>query len=956
MDVSGLDTWRRAFERLDAILALDGPARARHLEELERSDPELHARVLAVLRGEQVANDSGFLDPSRAADADLPLAAGERVGPYRVERELGAGGTGTVWLARRDDGRFEGEVAIKMLHRHLGGQANRERFRREAMLLGKLAHPGIARILDAGSHEGSTYLVLEYVRGDTIDAWCDGHRSTVAERLQAFIAVCEAVAHAHANLVVHRDIKPSNILVTDDGQVKLLDFGIGKLVDHPGDTDEPGLTHVTGRVLTPDYAAPEQILNEAVNTSADVYSLGVLLYVLLTGARPYTSAGSSIVRIEQAVLNEEPPSLRRAAQAAGEYAAAARATTPAKLARALDGDLEHIVRRAMRKQPAERYASVFEFIDDLRRHLNHEPVRARRGSRLYRVGRFVRRYRIGVAAASAALLLIGGAVASAVWQAQIATREARRATAVKEFLLDIFNSNSERHPEGARARLTTAEELLDIASTRMLAVGAGDPELQVELLGTLASLNDTLERDEQAQALVRRQIEIAVQTFGESDRRLVRPRIELARLLLAVQQYDEVLSTVAEARALLDAGGDRLSIERANLEILEGQVAYLTVDDAEDLTVTRHVTAAVDILQKLPASKEVSEALVSALYMLSKAYAATRHIDQALGAATRGLELAIRVRGPDDILVAMGHQQSSPSLLRLGRLSEAEQHMDEAVRIFTRAVGPEGWYTVLAYLDVGRVKLQQCRYLGAVEAFERMYTARRRAHGDDDRWLLYAQWGLGQALVDAGDFSRAAEFLDRVAERSSGNLQVHTLRARAKLRLLTQRPAEALTDLDLASATAREASGPLSVAVAELQVLRAEALASLHRLPEAKAALAEAAAILDGNTTYNAQRESHAVRLGQVGLLLEENRDREAEVMARAVLASLQSRADRTNVWPLEETAQRRLADALRSGDSRQRCAARDAVVALREPFVFPADPRLLEARRLQRECAAPAT
>ena len=397
--------WRDALQQLDQLLQLPLEERAPILDDLKQSQPQLHSMISSMLEAEARAESAGFLE-TRPSPPTASLHPGAQLGPYRIQSQIGAGGMGEVWLASRDDGLYQGEVAIKTLLPHFSGGALRERFLREAQILGSLAHPNIARLLDAGSApDGSVYLVLEYVRGICIDTWCDEQKLTVEARLRLFLDVCAAVAQAHANLVVHRDIKPPNILVTPEGQVKLLDFGVAKLLEADASPERSDLTRMTGRVFTPEYAAPEQILGEPITTASDVYSLGVLLHVLLTGARPYGRTNNP-VEIEHAVLHTEPARASQSAAANTEATAVARGTTPARLARALAGDLDNILARAMHKLPTERYPSVLAFADDLRRHLEHKPILARPESVAARTRKFMRRHRFGVAASLLVVLAI----------------------------------------------------------------------------------------------------------------------------------------------------------------------------------------------------------------------------------------------------------------------------------------------------------------------------------------------------------------------------------------------------------------------------------------------------------------------------------------------------------------------------------------------------------------------
>jgi len=417
---------------LKQALELDQAERETWLTHLRRDQPAHAAELEALLAEEARLDAAGFLgeDGGDGPGPRAPGLEGRRLGAYTLERPLGQGGMGTVWLARRSDGRYEGQVAVKLLNLALLDPVGSERFRREGTLLARLSHPNIARLLDAGvTGGGQPFLVLEYVEGTRIDRYCDDHRLGPEARLRLFLDVLGAVSHAHANLIVHRDLKPSNILVVQGGPVKLLDFGIGKrLEDGTAESAAVTLSDVGGRALTPEYAAPEQIAGGTVTTATDVYSLGVLLYLLLAGRHPTGEGSRTAAEHLQGVLQIEAPRL-----SAAVTGAEARGGTAERLRRLYRGDLDNIVARALKKRPEERYASVAALADDVQRHLSHEPVAARPDSLAYRAGKFVRRNRLAVGlAAMAGLTLVGGLVGT-IAQAQRADRAARAAEGERDF-------------------------------------------------------------------------------------------------------------------------------------------------------------------------------------------------------------------------------------------------------------------------------------------------------------------------------------------------------------------------------------------------------------------------------------------------------------------------------------------------------------------------------------------
>ena len=432
-DVKAMDMarWVRLSPLLDEILDCDDVARAQRLAALRSDDPAL-ADEIDVLLGRLADNDrDAFLErPPLLREASM---VGQTVGAYTVERELGQGGMGSVWLARRTDGRFEGHVAIKFLNAGLMARGGSERFAREGSILARLAHPNIARLLDAGLAGGGTrpYLVLEFIDGVPIDRHCDDKALDLQARVRLFLDVLAAVTHAHNRLILHRDLKPSNILVTAAGEVKLLDFGIAKLLDDATATGAATeITQAAGRAFTLQYAAPEQLQGGDVTTATDVYALGVLLYVLLGGAHPTGDGTTAPLEQMRAVVEIEPRRLSDAVRRRSIDGPAA-----ARLARALRGDLDNIVARALKKSPAERYANASLLADDLRRYLNDEPVAARPDAKAYVLAKFVRRHRLGVAAGAVVATALTVGIGVALVEANEAKRQRVQAEGLIEFML-----------------------------------------------------------------------------------------------------------------------------------------------------------------------------------------------------------------------------------------------------------------------------------------------------------------------------------------------------------------------------------------------------------------------------------------------------------------------------------------------------------------------------------------
>jgi len=473
------DRWQRLSPLLDAMFELDAETRARSLALLREEDPQLAEDLAALIALEAERDD--FL--SQPLVAPLPgMRSGVLVGPYRLDRMLGEGGMGQVWLATRADGLYERRVALKLLRAGLADPKLRVRFTRERQILARLEHPHIARLLDAGiSEDSQPYLALEYVDGEPITDWCRSHALSLDARLRLFLQTCEAVSHAHANLIVHRDLKPSNIMVTPLDEVRLLDFGIAKLLDL-GEL-APDQTRTGLRMaFTLHYAAPEQIRGEPVTTMTDVYSLGVVLYELLTDAGPYRLKRQSDAEWEEAILGVDPlrPSqalLRSEVESDDPHALRRRA-------RALAGDLDNIVLKAMGKRPEQRYPSVEALALDLQRYREGKPVQARPQSMRYRARKYVHRHRWALATAMLVTVVLCVALGVVAWQARQAVQEASRAQALQDFVVGLFAHAGDSSSDG---RLDV-RQLLDAATQRGANELARQPAARAELFGVIARL------------------------------------------------------------------------------------------------------------------------------------------------------------------------------------------------------------------------------------------------------------------------------------------------------------------------------------------------------------------------------------------------------------------------------------------------------------------------------------
>ncbi|MEO8659410.1 MAG: serine/threonine-protein kinase [Bryobacteraceae bacterium] len=689
------ESWSEVNRLLDEALDLPPEARGHWLSELSAEHGPLKPLLRRLLDRAAKVAANGFLE-------DLPLleqvAAGDTVGPWRMVRPLGEGGMASVWLAERADGLLGRPAALKLPHEAPRRFGLAERIHRERKILATLNHPNIASLLDAGvTPSGQTYLALEYVEGEHIDEYCRTRHLDIRSRLALFLQVTGAVAHAHARLVVHRDLKPSNILVTAEGQVRLLDFGIAKILDD-GESRETEITRNAGRALTLDYASPEQITGTPVTVASDVYSLGVVLYELLAGARPHRRRHGTRGGLEEAILtvDPDPPS----ALAAGKT-----------LVRALRGDLDTIILKSLKKRPEDRYPSVDALAEDIQRYLDHHPVRAQRDSASYRLSKFVRRNRVSMTAASVILFLLVAGAALVTWQAREAFAQQKRAETAKRFLISILIDS---HSYWAGKPLT-ALDLLKRSQTRIQGLPNMDPETRVEMMNLLGASLLSLEDTQGAEAALAR---------VASDMRQIRashPQVLRARML----------------RAWVHIFRGRTAEARAELGPLLHDMKEAPQTLPEDLAAAVRATSevALDAGNAEEAEASAGEALriavtrlganhnqaVLAQVMLSRAQVAG-------GKITVGLETArqARRRGLD----AYGGQPDHPNVLKariaLGEAMAAAgdpkggiTEIESVVRSATELFGPQSRTAGQALRSLSRLELEAGHIQSALQAIVR---------------------------------------------------------------------------------------------------------------------------------------------------------------------------------------------------------------------------------------------
>ncbi|TVP53881.1 MAG: serine/threonine protein kinase [Gemmatimonadales bacterium] len=526
------DRWVRIEALFHEALDLDEDQREAFLRDRCGDDDSLYREVASLLTADSQTRGMIGQAVGGAVDAmETEEFVGRSVGPWRIVRRIGHGGMGTVYLAERAQGEFEQRAALKLIRRGMDSEQILDRFRRERQILARLEHPEIARLLDGGlTDDGRPYFAMEFVEGRPIDQYCDEEGLGIGDRLRLFLKVCRAVAYAHRVLVVHRDLKPDNILVTTDGGVRLLDFGIAKVLED--EEGEDTLTRTAFRVMTPGHASPEQVRGEAVGTATDVYSLGLILYQLLSGLKPYEISSRSPLEIERTVCETEVerPStrLRGADPTLAEAAASERGTDPRRLGNRLRGDLDMICLGALRKEPERRYGSVEALADDLSRHLEGLPVTVRPDTLGYRLATMVRRHRTGFAATLAVVLgvsvLTGVYVDRIAQERDLAQEEATKAAEVAGFLQDLFRVSD---PSESRGETVTARELLDDGALRIASELEGQPAVQATMMRVIGEVYHVIGLPERAVAMLEDALEVQRALYGDWHAEVATTRIAL---------------------------------------------------------------------------------------------------------------------------------------------------------------------------------------------------------------------------------------------------------------------------------------------------------------------------------------------------------------------------------------------------------------------------------------------
>lgn len=725
--------WQRLQEIVERALERPADERMALVHEMCGEDGDLERQAAEMLVSYESAGD--FLEDTVQAAAhemleEAQVGVGDRIGPYHVERVLGEGGMGAVYLATRADDQFRKQVAIKVIRTQMALDSELlARFRAERQILANLTHPNIARLLDGGiTTSGRPYLVMEFVDGEPLDRYVQTKSLSVRERILLVRDLCAAVQYAHQNLIVHRDIKPANVLVSSDGVPMLVDFGIAKVLN-PEVTGQTAIfTRAAERLMTPEYASPEQIRGEMITTATDVYALGVLLYEILAGDRPFNIANLTAAQVERLICETavEPPSTIRGR--------AGRSIEP------ISEELDKIVLNAMHKEPARRYASASELSEDLRRYLEGLPVMAKPDSWRYRAAKFVRRHRIGVAAAVLFVLTIAALSTGLAIAARRARREARTSEQVANFLISLFKNS---RPDEAQGRALTARDILDRGAERIDRELSSEPMVQSRLLDTLGTVYFTLGAFDRAEPLVKRAVDLRTRLLGkdsldtaESIHMLGQLAWQRGDLPRAADLYRQSLETFRQK-----AGENSLDtatiIANLGLVLTEmGDFAEAANDEREAIAVKSKIAGpesrstlsskhnleyvlaeAGNYVEAEPLAREVLEARVRTLgpdnpdvgyslnnlaFLLWK----TSRYDEALKYAHKTIDLRIKLFGQNHPDVGQAYGLLALILADLARWDEAKEFAGKSLEIRARLQGPMSLGAAFSHDVVGIVALR----------------------------------------------------------------------------------------------------------------------------------------------------------------------------------------------------------------------------------------------------------
>ena len=809
--------WNRIETIIDTALTLNGVERTAYITNACNKDNRFIKEVYSILRSIEEAEKSGFLerafndnreflkelsDRPKKTDDVYQQHIVRRIGPFEITEFVGSGGMGTVFRAVRKDGQFSQEVAVKLLQEDLRQEESIRRFRLEQEILANLNHPNIARLYDGGmTDDGIPYLVMEFIDGVPVSQYCNENWLTLDERLILFNDICAAVQYAHANLVVHRDLKAQNIYVTPEGMVKILDFGIAKLLDS-GLTERTLLLTLPGQKFwTPHYAAPEQVTGEPVTTATDIYALGVLLHKLLTDTYPLDLEGKSLSEIEQIIKQIQPssPSKSFSSQSSEKKSALYRKANASEIIKKLQGDIDAIVLKAIRKEPEYRYASVSQFVEDIERYESGLPLVAQKGTLKYRTAKFLRRHKTGLIATTLLIVILAGF--GALYAVQVteernrAQLEADKASQVVDFLLSLFEASD---PGEADGELITARELLEHGMERIQSL-EDQPEVQAQMLDVIGRVYRTLGQYYKAQPLLEQALTKRQQLFGEEHPEVAETMNHLGRVLMSQGDFESAEQLFRNALAIQRIQPDQKQADIAQTLNNLGMVLSDMSDyaDAEEifreslairqsLFGNEHPDVAstmnnLGLLLMEMGDYDQAEAMHRQTLAMRRRLLGNDHLD--ITYSLNNLALVLHVRdeyeaaepfyrelleldrkllGEEHPEVAMDMNNLAGLLVDMGRFDEGEKLHKQTLAIRQKLLNGNHPHIAQSLNNLASLLVKQNEYAGAKPLYRNALSIRRDVFGDEHPLVANVMSNLGYVLMEQGELD-SAEYLQQEA-------------------------------------------------------------------------------------------------------------------------------------------------------------------------------------------------
>jgi serine/threonine protein kinase len=880
------DTWRRLSSILDEVLDLSPEEVPGALDRLCGGESPIREQILAILATD--AKAEGYLtrtarramleDAARGVEGEFATLEGRLFGPWKLGREIGRGGMGVVYLGERADGAFEQRVAIKVLGRDVGDSDRLARFRQERQILARLEHPNIARLVDGGvTDDGFWWFAMEHVVGSPITSWCEARKLEPTRVIELFQQACHAVQYAHRNLVIHRDLKPGNILVSEAGVVKLLDFGIAKILD-PDGTRLPGTEPVTAAAMTPPYAAPEQIRGEPPTTATDVYALGVVLYELLTGSSPYRRTTGTLEEMRRAILEEEPEAPSRRLQ---------RDRSPGHRigwARVLGRDLDSITLAAMRKEPEQRYASVEALSDDLDRRRGGRPVRATGRRFGYVASKFVRRNRVPVTLAALAFLALLAGLYSTSRERDRARVEAAKAMELKEFALSLFRVSIPGEGHGSNV---TARQLVDRGAERVERELRGNPTVQAEMFDLLGSVYKSLDLFPQAIAMYGKSVslrrrngapdtllaaslrELGSSTYESGDYARGEPPLREA-LALERRRFGEVHQRVAlvlgELAVLKQRSGAMAEAESLSRAVLRvdsltdgpqspstaidlGNLGMLLYYDSRYKEAIPYVVRSLEIRQRTLGRGHLLTA--DAIDQVANCLAEVGELDSSITLGREALAIRRRWLAPDNPDIAHSLDNIAMHLALVGKLAEAERDQREALAIQSKSLDPGDPVLAQGYNDLAVTLYREGQLDSAGTHFREALRVWAKSLPPTHNNVLTCRNNLGVVYRETGHYAESERTLRAVLAERLRTLRPDHLDVAAtqyhlgRLYVMSSRPREAEPLLRRAIEIRGGALGEDDPRVAEVKLALGNGLVAMGRNTEGRALIHESLEIAE---------------------------------------------------------------------------------------------------------------